>query len=127
MTTFRTMELISGIVTGLLAFINFFLLMPTHAEFRGPRYFLAWFLAYGLPGALTVSGAYFHGVRRKSGALVVVGIATVLSTIFILLNFFGGVIGYLGVWAFLHGVAPAMMSILTGVCAFAVVRFEKPK
>jgi ABC-type enterobactin transport system permease subunit len=128
MTIFRTVELISGIATSLLTLSYFFLLMPTQAEaeFRGP-FSLGWFFAYGVPGALTVTGAYFHSVKHRSWGSVVLGITTVLCVIFILLNFFGGVIGYMGVSAFLWGIAPAIMSIFTGFVAFAVVRFEKSK
>jgi hypothetical protein len=125
MTIFRTLELVSGTVTGLLGVSYVFLQMPADAEFRGLEYFLGWFLVYGLPGLVTAAGAYFHSVKYKSGGLVAVGIMTLLSVIYILLAFFGGVIGYYGVWAFLSGVAPAIMSIVTGAFAFAVVAFEK--
>ena len=127
MTIFRTVELISGIATSLLTLTYFFLLIPqAEAEFRGGL-FLGWVLAYGVPGALTVTSAYFHSVKHRSWGSVVLGITTVLSMIYILLNFFGGVIGYMGVSYFLWAIAPAIMSIFTGFVAFAVIRFEKPK
>jgi hypothetical protein len=120
MRILRTVELISGITTSLLTLTYFFLLVPQAGdEFRG-EVFLGWFLAYGLLGALTVTGAYFHSVKHRSWGLVVLGITTVLSMIYILLMFFGGVIGYLGLPYFLWGITPALMSIFTGFVAFAL-------
>ena len=127
MRTLRAVELISGIATSVLTLTYFFLLVPqAEAEFRG-GVFLGWVLAFGIPGALTVTGAYFHSVKHRSWGSVVLGITTALSIIYILLNFFGGVIGYLGLSYFLWGITPSIMSIFTGFVAFAVVRFEKPK
>ena len=125
MSIFRRLELIGGIVTGLLAVACFFLLRPTQPEFRSYQDFLGWIVFYGLPGSILTTGAYLHSVKRKTWGLALVSIVALLSAIFIFVSLFGGIF-YWGVWIALFALAPSIMSTLTAAGGFATVISEIP-
>lgn len=125
MIIFRRAELISGIVTGLSTVVSFSLLMTIQFGFASATDILGWLLLYGLPGLLLGWGAYSHSVRHKSWGLKVILVIAGLSAILILVAFFGGVIGYLGVSTALSWLMPAIMSVLTGISAIVVALSEK--
>jgi hypothetical protein len=116
MTVSRKVELISGILTGLLALtVSCTLALP-----RSVLQFVNLLPFYLGPALLVAVGSYFHAVRQKTSGLVMLLVGGSILTIMIYPVTFGGFYIY-GHRGGLLGLASAM-AILTMIAALQARR-----
>jgi hypothetical protein len=108
------MELVSGIVTGLL-WLAYSLALGRGYPNNLSLYlesFLSGFISLGIPGLLVAIGAYAHAVRGKAWGRLVLTIGCVLLILVFFLMAFGG-IGYWGGLVLFTTFAPSITGIIT--------------
>ncbi len=109
MTALRKIELMSGIMTGVLALAVPCILAPP----RSVGEFLRLLPFYLVPALLVAFGSYVHAVRRKTRGLVMLMVGGSILTLMIFILTLGGVFYFYGVWGGLLGLTPSAMAILT--------------
>lgn len=117
-TALRTVELISGIATGLLSLVvSCSLALP-----RSLLEFLGLLPFYLGPALLVAVGSYLHAIRRRSSGLVMLLIGGSILTVMIVTLTFGGVFYFYGLGGGLLSLAPSAMAILTMIAALLARR-----
>jgi NAD/NADP transhydrogenase beta subunit len=107
----RRIELVSGIVTGLL-WLAYWVALDRSIDGLSVEGFLSGFIFFGIPGLLVAIGAYAHAVREKAWGRVVLMVGCSLLILVFLLFFVGG-IAYWGLIVLFATLAPSLTGIIT--------------
>ena len=116
----RRIELVSGIVTGLLWLAYSLALGPGNPNnsYLYLESLLDGFIGFGILGLLVAFGAYAHAVRGKAWGRVVLTVGCALLILVFFLMAFGGV-GYYGGLVLFTTFAPSVTGIITVIASRA--------
>jgi|SRR5882762_5077748 len=121
MTNLRKVELLSGILTGVLALVVSCTLAPPRSILE----FLELLPFYVGPALLVTVGSYFHAVRLKIRGLVTLLVGASILTLMIFGLIFSGVFYFYGLWGGLLTLTPSATAIVTLIASFLTKRSDK--
>jgi hypothetical protein len=124
MTALRKVELVSGMLTGVLALaVSCILALP-----RSALDFLALLPFYLVPALLVAVGSYLDVFRQKTSGLVMLLVGGSILTVWsFIVTLFGGLFYFYGLWGGLLSLAPLATAILTTIASLLARLFATNK